>query len=26
MGYAQQPVQYTQPQYQAPVQQPGRPW
>lgn len=26
MGYAQQPVQYTQPQYQAPAQQPGSPW
>ena len=26
MGYAQAPVQYAQPQYQAPVQQPGSPW
>ena len=26
MGYAQTPVQYAQPQYQAPVQQPGSPW
>lgn len=26
MGYDQQPVQYAQPQYQAPVQQPGSPW
>lgn len=26
MGYAQAPAQYAQPQYQAPVQQPGSPW